>query len=260
MSLSNIQQVTQLLKSIETGDAGPIAFINPDKYIQHNLAVADGLAGFGEVMSQLPQGSARVNTVRLFADGDYVVAHTEYNFFGPKVGFDIFRFENGKIVEHWDNLQAMIEKTVSGRSQTDGPCTIVDLDKTDANKTLIKELVDKVFLGGQFEKITDYISTAQYAQHNPMVADGLDSLGQAVAAMAQAGTPMVYTRNHLILGEGNFVLAVSEGIFLGRPSSFYDLFRIESGKVVEHWDTIEEIPLHSDWKNTNGKFGFPGAS
>ena len=71
-------------------------------------------------------------------------------------------------------------------------------------------------------------------------------------------TPMVYTRNHLVLGEGNFVLAVSEGIFLGKHSSFYDLFRIESGKVVEHWDTIEEIPLRSDWKNTNGKFTFPG--
>jgi predicted SnoaL-like aldol condensation-catalyzing enzyme len=259
MSLTNIQQVTQLLKSIETGDAGPIAFINPDKYIQHNLAVADGLAGFGEVMSQLPPGSARVNTIRVFADGDYVVAHTEYNFFGPKVGFDIFRFENGKIVEHWDNLQSTIEKTASGRSQTDGPNTVVDLEKTDANKNLVKDLVNKVFLGGQFEKITDYISTSQYDQHNPMVADGLDSLGKAVEALAQAGTPMVYVQNHLILGEGNFVLAVSEGVFLGKPSSFYDLFRIESGKVVEHWDTIEEIPLRSDWKNTNGKFGFPGA-
>ncbi len=258
MSLTNIQQVTQLLKSIETGDAGPICFINPDKYIQHNLAVADGLAGFGEVMSQLPQGSARANTVRVFADGDYVVAHTEYNFFGPKVGFDIFRFENGQIVEHWDNLQSKAEKTASGRSQTDGPCKVIDLEKTDSNKNLVKDLVDKVFLDGQFDKITNYISTSQYDQHNPNVADGLSSLGQAVEAMAQAGTPMIYTRNHLILGEGNFVLAVSEGIFLGKHCSFYDLFRIESGKVVEHWDTIEEIPMRSEWKNTNGKFGFPG--
>ena len=258
MSSTNIQRVTQLLKSIETGEAGPIGFIHPDKYTQHNLAVADGLAGFGEVLSQLPQGSARVNTVRVFADGDYVVAHTEYNFFGPKVGFDIFRFENGKIVEHWDNLQPTSEKNASGRSQTDGPFEVVDLDKTDTNKNLIKDLVDKVFIGGQFEKITNYISTSQYDQHNPNVADGLNSLGQAVEAMAQAGTPMVYTRNHLILGEGNFVLAVSEGIFLGKHCSFYDLFRVESGSVVEHWDTIEEIPLRAEWKNTNGKFSFPG--
>ncbi len=52
----------------------------------------------------------------------------------------------------------------------------------------------------------------------------------------------MYTKNHMILGEGNFVLTVSEGQFLGKQVSFYDLFRIESGKVVEHWDTIEEMP------------------
>ena len=39
--------------------------------------------------------------------------HTDYNFFGPKIGFDIFRFEDGKIVEHWDNLQ----ETPASRAQ-----------------------------------------------------------------------------------------------------------------------------------------------
>jgi predicted SnoaL-like aldol condensation-catalyzing enzyme len=77
------QQVVALLKSIETGEPGPVAAINPDKYIQHNLAAVDGLAGFGALMAQLPKGSARANTVRAFQDGDYVFSHTEYNFFGP---------------------------------------------------------------------------------------------------------------------------------------------------------------------------------
>ncbi len=40
--------------------------------------------------------------MRIFADGDFVVAQSEYDFFGPKVGFDVFRFEGGEIVEHWD--------------------------------------------------------------------------------------------------------------------------------------------------------------
>jgi predicted SnoaL-like aldol condensation-catalyzing enzyme len=43
--------------------------------------------------------------IRVFQDGDFVFAHTEYDFFGPKIGFDIFRFEKGLIVEPWDNLQ-----------------------------------------------------------------------------------------------------------------------------------------------------------
>lgn len=98
-------QVAALLKSIETGDPGPVAIINAESYTQHNLGVADGLAGFGALLALLPSGSARVNTVRVFQDGDYVFSHTEYDFFGPKIGFDIFRFSEGRIVEHRDNLQ-----------------------------------------------------------------------------------------------------------------------------------------------------------
>jgi predicted SnoaL-like aldol condensation-catalyzing enzyme len=86
------------------------------------------------------------------------------------------------------------------------------------------------------------------------VADGLDALGKDLEAMARAGTPMVYTENHMIVGEGNFVLTVSEGKFLNKHVAFYDLFRIERGKIVEHWDTIEEIPSKKEWKNNNGKF------
>jgi predicted SnoaL-like aldol condensation-catalyzing enzyme len=216
--------------------------------------VGDGLAGFGEVLSQLPEEGAKVRVVRAFEDGDYVFTHTEYDFFGPKIGFDIFRFEDGLIVEHWDNLQPIVEETASGRSQIDGPVKTVDHDKTAANKALVKGFVNDVLLGSAPEKITEYISTTQYAQHNPAVADGLNALGEALRAMADAGMPMTYTANHMILGEGNFVLAVSEGQFLGKYSSFYDLFRVEDGKIVEHWDTIEEIPSRDQWKNDNGKF------
>jgi predicted SnoaL-like aldol condensation-catalyzing enzyme len=99
------KQVVDLLKAIETGAAEPIGVINPARYTQHNLGAADGFAGFGALLAALPPNSAKVNTVRVFQDGDFVFAHTDYNLFGPKVGFDIFRFENGKIVEHWDNLQ-----------------------------------------------------------------------------------------------------------------------------------------------------------
>ena len=87
------------------GEPGPAASVNPTKYIQHNLAVADGLAGFGALLQQLPPGSARVSVARVFQDGDFVFAHTDYDFFGPKVGFDVFRFEAGKIVEHWDTIE-----------------------------------------------------------------------------------------------------------------------------------------------------------
>jgi predicted SnoaL-like aldol condensation-catalyzing enzyme len=253
---SNRQKAVELIRSIETGATKPISYINPEKYIQHNQMVADGLAGFGEVMKQLPKGSAKAEVIRSFQDGQYVVTHTRYNFFGPKIGFDIFRFENGKIVEHWDNLQGIVKKTASGRSQIDGPVIIKDRNKTDDNKSLVNNFVRDVLMGKNPKRITDYISTVKYYQHNPGVKDGLSGLAEAIKSLNEANMPMIYTKNHIIIGEGNFILSVSEGTFMNKHVSFYDLFRIENGKIVEHWDTIENILPESKAKNRNGKFNF----
>jgi predicted SnoaL-like aldol condensation-catalyzing enzyme len=248
-------QVTALLKSIETGEAGPAAIVNPTKYIQHNLAVGDGLDGLATVLRALPEGSARVNTVRVFEDGDFVFAHTAYNFFGPKIGFDIFRFEDEAIVEHWDNLQETPSAAnPSGRTMTDGPTDATDLDKTEANKALVKGFVEEILIGGRMQRLADYFDADNYLQHNPQIADGLTGLGAALKAMADAGIALKFDRIHRVLGEGNFVLIVSEGSLGGKASAFYDLFRVKNGKIAEHWDTIESIPPREDWKNSNGKF------
>jgi len=249
------QQVTALVKAIETGDSAAVAVVNPDKYVQHNLAIADGLAGFGAALQALPKGSARVNTVRVFLDADYVFAHTDYNFFGPKIGFDIFRFENGKIVEHWDNLQEKpANANASGHTMIDGPTSVRDLDKTAANKQLVSAFVDDILVNGRFERLSGYFDDGKYVQHNPQIADGLSGLGTALEALAKAGISLKYSKVHKVLGEGNFVLVVSEGEFAGKPTSFYNLFRVQNGKIAEHWDTIEPILPRADWKNTNGKF------
>ncbi|MCU0868816.1 MAG: nuclear transport factor 2 family protein [Burkholderiales bacterium] len=249
------QQVVALLKSIETGDPAPAAVIDPNRYTQHNLAVADGLAGFAAVLAQLPKGSAKVNTVRVFEDGDFVFTHTEYDFFGPKIGFDIFRFDRGRIVEHWDNLQpAAAGPNPSGRTMTDGPTTARDLDRTEANKTLVRRFVEDILVEGRMDRLAGYFDGDRYLQHNPQIPDQLSGLGAALAAMAKQGITLKYDRIHRVLGEGDFVLVVSEGHLGGVHSSFHDLFRVESGRIAEHWDTIEPIPPRSEWKNANGKF------
>jgi len=250
------QEVRELLKSIETGDSKPVRFINPKKYTQHNLSAEDGLEGFGKLMRQLPRGSAKVSTHRVFADGDYVVAHSDYNFFGPKIGFDVFRFENGKIVEHWDNLTEKADANPSGRTQIDGETQIKDLNKTDANKKLVEDFVNTVLVKQKFDLASEYLNANHYKQHNPQIADNLSGLQAALGDMADKGINMEYTKIHKILGEGNFVLAISEGRFDSKPTCYYDLFRIENGKIVEHWDTMETIPPKDQWKNQNGKFGF----
>ena len=257
MQISKKQQVVELLKAIETGASEPVGYINADNYKQHNLLIGDGLAGFGEALQALPAGSARVNTVRVFQDGDYVFAHTDYNFFGEKIGFDIFRFENGKIVEHWDNLQEKPNQpNPSGRTMTDGTTEVKDLDKTEANKTLVQNFVEDILVNGRMERLAQYFDGDNYLQHNPQIPDNFSGLGSALEAMAKQGITMKYDKIHKVLGEGNFVLTVSEGQIGGVHSSFYDLFRVENGKIAEHWDTIEPITPKENWKHQNGKFGF----
>lgn len=251
------EQVVALLKSIETGDSAPVAFINPNKYIQHNLAIKDGLQDFGEALAQLPKGSARVNTVRVFQDGDYVFAHTEYNFFGPKIGFDVFRFEQGQIVEHWDNLvETPSQPNPSGHTMIDGSTELKDLDKTSENKALVQQFVQDVLMGQAPEKLTSYFDGDNYVQHNPSIADGLSGLGAALEEMAKNNVALVYSKLHKVLGEGNFVLTISEGKLGAQEVTYYDLFRVEHGKIAEHWDVIEPLLPKEQWQNTNGKFGF----
>lgn len=253
------QMVVEELKAIETGAQEPVAYINADSYTQHNLGVADGLAGFGAALAQLANypEKAKVNTVRVFADGDYVVTHTDYNFFGPKIGFDVFRFENGKIVEHWDNLQTTPESAnPSGHSMIDGTVEITDSDRTAENKKLAENFVKDVLMGQNPGKLTEYFDGNNYIQHNPGIADGLDGLEAALTSMAKAGIEMKYDTLHKVLGKGNFVLTISEGYLGGVHSSYYDLFRIENGKIAEHWDVIESILPADKRANNNGKFGF----
>lgn len=255
MELTNKQKAVALIESLENGDHGPVGYINPNKYIQHNLAVGDGLAGFGEVVAHAPEGGFKAKVVRAFEDGDFVFLHSEYDFFGPKAGFDIFRFEDGKIVEHWDNLSPITPPNPSGRTQLDGTTGISDLAQTEANKATVKTFLTDVLMNGQTDKITDYINPEKYLQHNSSIADGLDGLGAALQYFAENQMVLQYDTVHRVLGEGNFVLTVSEGKFgKGDHVAYYDLFRLENGKVVEHWDIIETIPTQAEWKNTNGKF------
>jgi len=112
---TKLEIVRELLKSLETKDPKPARYINSRKYIQHNLGVGDGPEAGKELISQLPD-TIKVNTVRIFADGDFVAAQSEYDFFGPKVGFDVFRFEGGEIVERWDNYAKGSRNSASSKS------------------------------------------------------------------------------------------------------------------------------------------------
>lgn len=250
------QQATAVIQAIEHDDPNAFAVINPQHYIQHNLQIPSGVEGISGVLQHKPPQGFKAKVVRAFEDGDYAFTHTIYDFFGAKVGFDVFRFENGLIVEHWDNLIELMPNNQSGRSQTDGETAVTDLDQTAENKKIVTQFVTENWLNNQ-NTYQHYIADNRYIQHNPMGSDGLDSFLATMDYFAKNNITMRFTKVHKVLGEGNFVLAMSEGLYGadgGTPTSFYDLFRLEKGKIVEHWDVIEPILPEAQRKNSNGKF------
>lgn len=228
-----------------------------EDYIQHNPHVPTGLAPVLGFLPKLKEAGTTYTNHRLLQDGEFIIMHNTYNnaeAFGAKevVTFDIWRMQDGQVAEHWDAIAPIVKETASGRSQFDGPTKIEDIDKTQANKKLIANFMQDVFFGKAPQKITEYISSKQYDQHNTMVKDGLDGLNEALAYLASQNNMFEYHKVHRIFGEGNFVLTQSEGRWNGKPQAFYDLFRVKDGQIVEHWDIIQEIP--AQMAHTNSMF------
>mmetsp|Transcript_15490 Transcript_15490/g.36991 ORF Transcript_15490/g.36991 Transcript_15490/m.36991 type:complete len:265 (+) Transcript_15490:1-795(+) len=260
-ALSRADRIRKLLKTgIETGDPTAVDVINPDKYIQHNPQTTTGREGLKALFAKISKTNPRVNIVRAFEDGDYVFGHTEYDFSTRRIGFEVFRFEGEFTVEHWDNIQPRQGPNAAGHSMVDGPTEAGDPGLTEGSRALAREFIESVRIGGNTQRLDEFVSADAYTEHHPhATADGIGALRDSIEGAA-AGTidpesgPVIYEKVHRVLACGCFALTVTEGTRGGKTSAFYDLFRVEGKRIVEHWDTIEAVAPPEEWKNDNGKF------
>ena len=257
--MTKIEKALALINCFATGDTEKAKELLAPGYIQHNLAYGTGADAFVGSVAYLGSAPVKttVNNIRAYEDGDKVFLQTVYNFAGQgeQVAFDVFRFDaDGKIAEHWDNLAAKADPNPSGHTQIDNVAPVKDIEKTEANRELVKNFLYDVMQGNNPQKTPEYFDGDKYIQHNTGIADGLSGLGAALTALAEAGIQMIYTAVHQVLAQGDYVLAISEGTFGGAPTSYYDLWRVENGKIAEHWDLMETIADKETWQNSNGKF------
>ena len=233
--MTNKEKALALIGTFATGDTAKAKELLVDGYIQHNLAYgtgAEAFVGAVEYLASAPNKTT-VNNIRAFEDGDKVFLQTVYNFVGAgeQVAFDIFRFDSeGKIAEHWDNLATKVEPNPSGHTQIDGTLEKKNVDKEET-RNLVSSFVGDALRGENPDKLTSYFDGDNYIQHNISIADGLSGLGDALAALAEQGIQMIYNNTHFVLADGDYALAISEGTFGGVATSFYDLFRVENGKI-----------------------------
>lgn len=250
---SNRDLLQKFLKGLETGEAMAAAVVDEANYIQHNPQTHEGSEGIASLFARLAKTNPKVTFQRVFEDGDFAFAHIEYDFSSLRVAFEVFRFEAGKAVEHWDNIQPQQPPNPSGRGMLDGETGIRDLEKTEENRATARTFVETVMIGGALDKMADFVA-ADLIQHHPRIADGAAALHSALGPQEDVSAALTYQTIHRVLAEGNFVLCVTEGYRGALHSSFYDLFRLDQGRIVEHWNTTETVPPRAEWKNDNGKF------
>lgn len=210
MGSTKKESICKLLKGIETGDPASVSVVNEAKYIQHNPQTHEGSEGLATLFKRLSKTSPRVNIVRVFEDGDFVFAHTEYDFTERNIGFEIFRFENGQAVEHWDNIQKRKGPNVSGHSMVDGVAEAKDHSETERNRKIIQSFVEDILIKRDITKFYNYIHRENYTEHNPDIGDSLIEL-QSILSVGNNDNDAIssqYKKCHRLLAEGNFVLSV----------------------------------------------------
>jgi len=124
--------------------------------------------------------------------------------------------------------------------------------KLAANKKLVLAFYEQIIGRKDFDAALKYMG-ATYRQHAPYAADGHDGL-RAWLAGFKAAFPHHRYEVKRVLAEGDYVMLHLHG--MGGPNphgeSVVDIFRVEDGKVVEHWDIIQPIPESAD--NANSMF------
>jgi predicted SnoaL-like aldol condensation-catalyzing enzyme len=124
--------------------------------------------------------------------------------------------------------------------------------KLEANKKLVLDFYEEIIGRKDFEAARKYMG-ATYRQHAPYAADGHEGL-RAFVQWFRENFPNHRYEVKRVLAEGDFVVLHLHG--MGGPNthgeSVVDIFRVEDGKVVEHWDIIQPIPENA--VNINSMF------
>jgi predicted SnoaL-like aldol condensation-catalyzing enzyme len=88
---------------------------------------------------------------------------------------------------------------------------------------------------------SQFFNFGLYIQHNRHVGDGLNGLLWAMLKISLQGNKIKFVHNYHVMAEGNLVLSATEGFIGHRKTVFYDFFRVEDSKIVEHWDIITPV-------------------
>ncbi len=120
-----------------------------------------------------------------------------------------------------------------------------------ANKKLVTEFYERVLNQKDLDAIDKYVGP--YKQHNPQAGDGPEGLKGYIGYLRK-NSPKSHSEIKRVFADGDYVIlhvhAVPESG--ARGLAIMDIFRLDRGRIVEHWDVIQEVPEKA--ANNNGMF------
>ncbi len=248
------------LEGIRDGDVRrAVETYTGDRYTQHSTGVRDGVEGFVEFFEPFVVRNPKrdIELVRSFVDGRFVFVQAAQNINDGEarwVTTDLFDTDgNGKIIEHWDVIHALGGTNPGGHTQVDGSVEITDLHLTEVNKEVVWRLLTEAFAESPTAPMDEFISDQVYINHNPDAPDGLAALIEMDRSAREQGQALYYEHVHRVIGQGNFVVSFAHQIWNDISYAAFDIFRLENGLIVEHWDNVEVVPDPATLVNS-GKF------
>lgn len=118
---------------------------------------------------------------------------------------------------------------------------------TERNRAIINQVVQALFVEHDAEKFAGFVSDEGYIQHNPDVPDGKEAVVEYLRESFK-GIGHLVASTHRIVVDGN--IALTHSSFKNRDGSpggfvLMDIFRLQDGKLVEHWDVSQPFPTEA---------------
>ena len=260
---ANKAAVLQLFEEVwENHNLAVVDELVAEDLIQHDPTLDNGRAAYAEYLTTLTESEPplQMSVLHILADGDFVAVHSHISAtledeFTGQAAMDLFRLDEGIIVEHWRVVQSIPSSSISGNSMVsalyeyDGEPPELSEEEEEANKQLVIEALNGVFNERRLELFDELWAGDAYIQHNPLGPNGTSLFAAAFNFFVPEGSHL--TTFHAV-ADGPLVFAISqmsppdvdpEDEFAG--SVWGDLFLAVDGKFVEHWDVIQEVPAES---------------
>ena len=239
-------QVEKFMTFYETGDESAKDAIMEQQSFYEDYPSCD----VADFRSELV-GQCKVEVLRIIGDDKAVFAQTllrgrEANY----VSYDLFVFAEGGVLQHWYCMERLAPTDPEGKFALGGDTQVKDLDKTEANKTLVSEFAQLLYEDFKHSTLGRFFDNGKLIRHQYPPENNFEAyMAEQLIPYNPTDSPEeapagLKVKVLQVVGEGNFVMVAHTISYLfSNPYETLglELFRVENGKIVEVWSTQQEL-------------------